>query len=103
MKTKSFDEYLKTRFSKEEIAEIKDHARREAEYFKSLQTMFSQMIDEYMKKNKIGFNDLVRQLDWSPTKLAKIQRGEANLTMASIAHLFAFLDKDPKQIFLRKK
>jgi predicted transcriptional regulator len=61
--------------------------------------MLVDLTDEYMKHNKIGFNELARILDSSPSQLAKIQKGEANLRLSSVAHLFALMDKDPKDIF----
>ena len=103
MKTKSFQDLLEKRLTKEEIAEIKSQAHLEARYLRSLQNMVSETIDHYMKKNKIGFNELVRQLAWSPSKVAKVQRGEANLTIASLAHLFALLDVNPSAVFKSKK
>ena len=56
-------------------------------------------MNDYMKKNKIGFNELVRHLNSSPSHVAKIQRGEANLTLSSLAHLLALMGKDPKDVF----
>lgn len=58
---------------------------------------------EYMEAHDIGFNELVRRLNSSPPHIAKIQRGEANLTLASMAHLFALLGKEPQEIFKNKK
>lgn len=86
MKTKSFKDYLEKRLNKKEIAQIKKLAEAD-------------MTNEYMKKNKVGFNELARLLDSSPSQLAKIQKGEANLRLSSVAHLFALMDKDPKDIF----
>jgi hypothetical protein len=60
-------------------------------------------MNDHIKKNKIGFNELVRRLDSSPTHVAKIQRGESNLTLSSLAHLLALLGKEPKDIFKNKK
>ena len=99
MKTKSFKAYLEKRLDKKEIAQIKEQAEREVRIFKSFQKMLSDMTNEYMKKNKIGFNELARLLDSSPSQLAKIQKGEANLRLSSVAHLFALMDKDLKDIF----
>ncbi len=99
MKTKSFQEYLEKRLDKKEIAQIKEQAEREVKIFKSFQKMLADMTNEYMKKNKVGFNELARLLDSSPSQLAKIQKGEANLRLSSVAHLFALMDKNPKDIF----
>jgi hypothetical protein len=99
MKTKSFRKYLETRLNKEEIAEIEEQAALEVRNLLSMQKMLAGIVDEYMKANKMGFNDLVRKLDWSPSKVSKIQRGEVNLTLAGLAHLFALLGKGPQDIF----
>lgn len=99
MKTKSFRDYLEKRLNKKEIAQIKKQADREVRILKSFQKMLADMANEYMKKNKVGFNELARLLDASPSQLAKIQKGEANLRLSSVAHLFALMDKDPKDIF----
>ena len=99
MKTKSFKNDLEKRLNKKEIAQIKEQAQREIKIFKSFQKMLADMTNEYMKKNKVGFNELARLLDSSPSQLAKIQKGEANLRLSSVAHLFALMKKDPKDIF----
>ena len=48
-----------------------------------------------MVQEKIGFNELVRRLGSSPAQVSKIQKGEANLTIATLAHIFALLKKMP--------
>ena len=99
MKTKSFKEYLEKRLDKEEIAAIKEQAQLEVRILRSLQGLISDTMNDFMKKNKIGFNELVRHLNSSPSHVAKIQRGEANLTLSSLAHLLALMGKDPKDVF----
>lgn len=103
MPTKKFKDYIEKRLNKEEIAEIKRQAELEVRFIKSLQDLMSNMLSEYMTKNKIGFNELVRRLNSSPTHLAKIQKGEANLTISSMAHLMAVMDREPSDIFKIKK
>jgi DNA-binding Xre family transcriptional regulator len=103
VKTKSFKKYLEKRLDKEEIAEIEEQAHREIKMLKSIKKLISDAITDYMKKNNIGFNELVRRLDSSPAQVTKIQRGEANLTLSSLAHLFTLLDKEPQDIFKNKK
>ncbi len=95
MKVKNFNDYLKTRLNDTEIAEIEAQAEREFQALKALQQGVAQAINAYMKKENIGFNDMVRKLDISPSKLSKIQKGEANLTLASIAHIAALLKQKP--------
>ena len=99
MKTKSFHDYLKTRLTDEEITEIKRKAQLEVAILKSIQKVLADTMAEYMKKNKIGFNEVVRRLSTSPSQAAKIQRGEANLTLASFAHFLALMGKEPKDVF----
>lgn len=99
MKTKSFQDYLEKRLDKKEIAQIKKQAEREIAIFTSFQKMLADITNEYMKQNNIGFNELARLLDASPSQLAKIQKGEANLRLSSIAHLFALMNKDPQDLF----
>jgi transcriptional regulator with XRE-family HTH domain len=95
MKVKNFDDYLKTRLNDAEIAEIEAQAAMEFKSLKALQNGVAQAINAYMKQENIGFNDLVRRLDISPSKLSKIQKGEANLTLASIAHIAVLLKRKP--------
>ena len=103
MKTKSFQKYLEKRLNKDEIAEIKGQAQLEIKILMSIQQMISSTMEDYMEKNNVGFNELVRRLDSSPAHVAKIRRGEANLTLSSLAHLFAALGKEPQEVFRRKK
>lgn len=96
MKVKNFQDYLETRLSPEEIKEIEAQAEMELQALKSLQNGVAQALNAYMVQQNIGFNDLVRKLDISPSKLSKILKGEANLTLASIAHIAALLKRKPK-------
>ncbi len=99
MKTKSFHTYLKKRLDKDEIIKIKDQAQREIHIFKSMQESIANMISAYMKKNNVGFNELARTLDASPSQIAKMKRGEANLRLSTLAHLFALIEAEPKELF----
>jgi len=95
MKTKSFQKYLEKRLGKKEVAEITEQARLEKQALQGLQDDVSNAVAEYMAQEKIGFNELVRRLGSSPVQVSKIQKGEANLTIASLAHIFALLGKQP--------
>jgi len=103
MKTKSFQTYLEKRLNKDEIAKIKKHAQREIRIFELLQKKLADMISDYMKKEGIGFNEFARTLDASPSQVAKMQRGEANLRLSSLAHLLALIDAEPKDFFKTRK
>lgn len=102
MKLKSFDKYLATRLSKAEINAIEKRAKLEKKVLERLQQDISQAMARYMKKYDLGFNDLVKQLDSSPTHIAKIQKGTANLTLSSLAHLFATIGEEPKLVFKKR-
>lgn len=95
MKTKSFDKYLEKRLDKTEIAELEKLAKLEVDYLQSLQEDISKAVANYMAHEEIGFNELVRRLNISPTQASNIQSGRANLTLASIAHIFALLKMRP--------
>lgn len=95
MKTKSFQQYLEKRLNKTDIAEIEKLAGLEMDFLKSLQEDVSRAIAKYMAEEQIGFNELVRRLNISPTQASKIQSGEANLTLSTIAHVFALLKMRP--------
>ncbi len=98
MKTKNFNAYLEKRLNKSEIAEIEKSAKLEMEFLQSLQADISKAVARYMMVEKIGFNELVRRLNISPTQVSKMQSGSANLTLASIAHLFALLKMRPRLV-----
>lgn len=95
MKTKSFQKYLEQRLSKNEITEIEHIASLEKKALEALQSDISKAIASYMAQENIGFNELVRRLGTSPTQVAKIQKGKANLTIATLAHIFSLLKKQP--------
>ncbi|MCK4607934.1 MAG: helix-turn-helix domain-containing protein [Gammaproteobacteria bacterium] len=91
MKVKSFKKHLEDRLNKEDIAEIEEAAQIEFEVFKMLQDDISSSVIRYMADNNIGFNDLVRKMGKSPAQVSKIIKGEANLTLATIAQLYAIM------------
>ena len=95
MKTKSFKMYLEKRLNRDEIAELEEQALLEKQALQAMQNDVSKIIAKYMAQEKIGFNELVRRLGASPSQLAKIRQGKANLTIATLAHLFALLKKQP--------
>lgn len=99
MKTKSFQTYLEKRLTKTEILEIEAQAALEKKVLQNLQNDISKAIAHYMTKEQIGFSELVRRLDASPSQVSKIQKGTANLTLASLAHIFALLKCTPHIVF----
>jgi DNA-binding Xre family transcriptional regulator len=82
--------------------EIKRCAKLERDILLSLKRGVSKAINDYIKTKKIGFNELVRRLGSSPAHVTKIKKGDANLTLASLAHIFALLEQKPQLIIDKK-
>jgi transcriptional regulator with XRE-family HTH domain len=99
---KSFQKYLERRLTKREIVDIERQAKLEKKILESLQEDIASAVNRYMKKHKVGFNELVELLDVSPTHISKIQKREANLTLSSLAHIFALIDQEPHLVFKKK-
>lgn len=93
MQIKSFKSYLDNRLDKKEIKIIEQAAQMELESLKMLQHDVSKAISQYVSDNGLGFNELVRRLGKSPTQVSKIIKGDANLTMATIAQLYALMGR----------
>jgi hypothetical protein len=99
MKTKSFDDFMKTRLTDEEIAEIKRQAQLEVDMLRAIHKILSDTMTEYMQKNNIGINEVARHLFISSSQAVKIQRGQVNLTLGKFAHFLALMGKEAKDIF----
>lgn len=95
MKTKNFETLLSQRLNKKEIAEIEKAALIEYEVFISLREDIAKTVVHYMSVHNIGFNELARKLGKSPSQVSKIIKGEANLTLSSIAQLYALMGVRP--------
>ena len=95
MKIKSFRAHLEKRLNKAEIAEIEAAALLEFEALRLLQKDISSTVLNYMSENDIGFNEFARRLGKSPSQISKIIKGKANLTIATIAQLFALMGHRP--------
>lgn len=81
---------------------IKRKAQHEAKALRTMQLAVKRALVAYMKKHKVGFNEVVRRLNCTPDQIAKIKRGAANLTLTSIAHLSALFEEEPIIIFKKK-
>lgn len=102
MKTKNFRDYLAKRLDESEISEIETQAKMEHDFFASLQEDVANTVMDYMNRKKIGFNELARRLGMSPGQLSKVQKAEANLTLASLAHIYALLHTRPRIVAEKK-
>ena len=95
MKVKKISDYLATRLTQREIKEIEKNARLEAKGLQTLQHDISLALTAYMSQHELGFNEIVRQLGKSPSQVSKILKGEANITLATVAQLSALMQSTP--------
>ncbi|MDF1760179.1 MAG: hypothetical protein P1U40_06550 [Coxiellaceae bacterium] len=93
MKVKSFEKYLEKRLDKKEIADIERAAKVEFEILSALQNDVAQDLVKFMSDKNLGFNQVVNRLGKSPTQVSNIIKGNANLTMATIAQVYAMIGK----------
>jgi hypothetical protein len=99
MRAKNFEEALTKRLDKEEIKTLETQIKLENQGLKILQHDIASALAKHMEETDMGFNELTRCLGVSPSQTAKILKGNANLTCASLAHIAAFLGKRPRLIF----
>lgn len=101
--TKDFWEYAENRLGKEKIEEIHKKSAQEEKILRAMQNFITTSLEDYMQEHQVGFNELVRRLDVSPTYFSKMRKGQANLTITSFARLMANLGKEPQDILKSKK
>ena len=91
----SLDDVEKEVFSPEECDDIHRRATRRAEIRRALSETISKSVAEYMAREHIGFNELTRRLHMSSATTAKILRGDANLTLDTLAAVAVVLGLTP--------
>ncbi len=97
--TASFDDLIKKRFTKEELAEMKHQVVLEATYLNTFLKIIENSLNEYMKKNNATIDDIAEEVGWSKYKVKKFKNGEYNFTIPDVCSLLATLNKDPKEVF----
>jgi hypothetical protein len=98
MKTTSFNDILRKNFSPAEIKEIKEAADLEYEILKGIQNDISKNLSQFMENENCSLSDISRKLGTSLSQVKKILQGKANLTIASMAHIYALMGKKPKWV-----
>ncbi len=99
---KQFDDYddvRRTRLSAKEIAARDAEVEREVEALKSMQETISAALARYMSDEEIGINELTRRLQTSSRQTSRIMKGEANITLATLAEVAALIGVKPKIVF----
>ena len=73
------------------------------EFAEGLKIRFAIQLDEYMKAEEINKAELARRMGVSPPMISKILRGDANLTIETIAKIVFALDADFHQKICRRE
>jgi antitoxin component HigA of HigAB toxin-antitoxin module len=102
IKLGNFQDLIDKKLTKEEQAEIDREVENEVKALRALQQSVKDLFDNYMKRNNVGFNELVRTLGSTPRHVSRIQKGQANLTLSSLAILSAKLGQQPIISFKKK-
>lgn len=99
---KQFDDYddlRRKRLSAKEIAAQDAEIEREAEALITMQETISAALARYMAEEEIGINELTRRLNTSSRQTSRIMKGEANITLATLAEVAAVMGLRPKIVF----
>jgi hypothetical protein len=72
-------EFISEHYSKDEAADIRADAQEEFAQLQALQEDVTRIIAQYMAREKIGFNEMVRRLGISPSQFSRIERGDGNI------------------------
>ncbi len=93
-KGESFQKHAEELLGKEGAAQLKKEALREATILRAMHKLITTSVDQYMKKEDVGFNELARRLKLSPTYVSKMRKGKANLTFGTFAQVMGILGKE---------
>ena len=89
------DEIEKELFTEEQIKRIHKNAAKRSTQRKKMSETISVAVVEYMAKEHIGFNELTRRLQMSPSTCSKIIRGDSNITLDTLATVSEMMGKTP--------
>jgi len=95
----NYDDIRKSRLSTADLKKQDKLIKAEAKALKVLQKTISHAVATYMAEEQIGINELTRRLETSSRQTSRIMKGEANITLATLAHLASLMKKTPKIIF----
>ena len=90
----TWDELSKEIFSSSALEDREKRALQRSKIRNELSNNVSSIVVEYMAKNHIGFNELVRQLNMSTATVSKIIKGNANITLDTIAEISILTGKN---------
>jgi hypothetical protein len=96
-----FDEIRATRFTTDELKAQDSEILREVQALKSMQESISAELARFMADEGIGINELTRRLQTSSRQTSRIMKGEANITLATLAEVAAVIGVKLKIVFER--
>lgn len=94
-----YDDIRKARLSAEEIKKADREAANELDALKAMQESLTREIAAYMAKEAIGIVELTKRLETSTRQTSRIMKGEANVTLATLAEVATHIGKVPRIIF----
>jgi predicted XRE-type DNA-binding protein len=97
--SKSFDQYLKERYSNKDVKTIKESAKQKADEYLKFKMSIASALKDYMNKNKLGFSEIKRKLGTSDSQTNRILKGETNFTTQTIFKIAEVIGKNPRVIF----
>lgn len=89
-KIKSFDSWDKVSkeiFSESELKKLKADAQKRSDIRNQISHDLSLIISKYMAQNNVGFNELVRKLNMSSATVAKLVKGDCNISVDTLAEV----------------
>lgn len=95
----ALDDVLSELYSPEELIEINAAAEARSLLRRRLADQVSKALAEYMAKEQIGFNELDRRLQMSSATTSKLLKGEANITLETIATVCSKIGVIPNLTF----
>jgi hypothetical protein len=99
-----FDDYKDirgTRLTAQQIKAQDSEIGREVQALKSMQESISAELARFMADEGIGINELTRRLQTSSRQTSRIMKGEANITLATLAEVAAVIGVKLKIVFER--
>lgn len=98
----TLEEFENEVFSEKEREDIRNRAEKRAKIRNQMSESISKSVTAYMAREKIGFNELTRRLEMSSATSARILRGDANITLDTLAAVSVLMGLTP-QISLEEK
>ena len=94
-----YDQIRRSRLTPKEIKAQDAEIALEVAALQSMQESISAELARYMADEGIGINELTRRLNTSSRQTSRIMKGEANITLATLAEVAAIMGAKPKIVF----